>query len=149
MNATSQAVTIEVTTKIAHLAVLFRAEFPNARVDLKPWLADYKTQCQLDPHSIDLNFYFPKRQAGLNCSCVLMQVHFSKGLLLPTCQLSTIEACAFAFTEPQWQFSTQDWQFTGHGLPDDENQERFQYLINRVLELFHSPPVSTLSRLSY
>ncbi|MGD1904416.1 MAG: hypothetical protein ACFB0C_00305 [Leptolyngbyaceae cyanobacterium] len=149
MNATSQAVTIEITTKIAHLAVLFRAEFPNAQVDLKPWLEDYQTLCQLDPHSIDLNFYFPKRQAGLNCSCILMQVQFSKGLLLPTCQVSTIEACAFASVEPQWQFSTQDWQFMGQDLPDDENQERFQYLINRILELFHSTPVSTPFHLSY
>ena len=75
MNATSQAVTIEITTKIAHLAVLFRAEFPNAQVDLKPWLEDYQTLCQLDPHSIDLNFYFPKRQAGLNCFDSGLAVH--------------------------------------------------------------------------
>ncbi|MBE7385450.1 MAG: hypothetical protein F6J95_029130 [Leptolyngbya sp. SIO1E4] len=40
MNAASQAITLELTSKIAHLAVLFRAEFPDARVDLSPWQPD-------------------------------------------------------------------------------------------------------------
>ncbi|NER85209.1 MAG: hypothetical protein F6K42_38045 [Leptolyngbya sp. SIO1D8] len=60
MNATSQAITPELSIKIAHLAVLFRAQFPDSQIDLNPWLTDSKTQSQLDPYSIDLSFYLPK-----------------------------------------------------------------------------------------
>ncbi len=59
MNAESQAITLEITSKIAYLAVLFRAEFPRVEADLQPWLTDAYTQDQLDPHSIDLSFFFP------------------------------------------------------------------------------------------
>lgn len=136
MNATSQAITFDLTSKIAHLAVLFRAEFPEARVDLNPWITDTKTQHHLDPHSIDLSFHFPKRNIGLACSCVLMQVHFSGGLLLPDCQLGTIEASGFDNMKQQWRFSTEDGEFTGIFTPSEDYQTRFRYLITRIMLLF-------------
>ena len=139
MNASSQAITPELTSKIAHLAVLFRAEFPDSRVDLSPWLTDPKTQCQLDPYSIDLSFYLPRHNNVLACRCVLMQVHFSKDLLLPTCQLKAIRASGYHCTERQWQFSTADWAFEGIFIPEIEHQERFNCLINRIFKLFKHP----------
>ena len=71
MNATSQAITPELASKIAHLAFLFRAEFSGSTVDLSPWLTDEQTQSQLDPHSIDLSFYLPQNLRVLACQCVL------------------------------------------------------------------------------
>lgn len=139
MNAVSHAITLELTSKIAHLAILFRAEFPNATVDLSPWLTDQGTQSYLDPNSIDLSFFFPKRNIGLECQCVLMLVHFSEELLLPTCQLSTIEASGFDQQQQQWQFSTADGEFTGLILPSREHQCRFKHLVNRIFELFQCP----------
>ncbi|MEO0539183.1 MAG: hypothetical protein AAF215_35690 [Cyanobacteria bacterium P01_A01_bin.123] len=136
MNATSQAITVDLTSKIAHLAVLFRAEFPEARVDLSPWLTDTKTQRQLDPHSIDLSFHFPKRNDGLACSCVLIQVHFSGGLLLPDCQLRTIEASGFDRMKQQWRFSTEGGEFMGIFVPAKDYETRFRYLITRIMLLF-------------
>lgn len=139
MNATSQAVTPELASKIAHLAVLFRAAFPDSQVDLSPWLTDAKTQSQLDPHSIDLSFYPPRRDGGLTCQCVFIQVHFSDNLLQSTCQLSMIKAHGYICTEQQWQFSTQDWAFTGLSTPKFEHQERFNRLIGQIFELFRHP----------
>ena len=139
MNAASQAITLELTSKIAHLAVLFRAEFPDARVDLSPWLTDSKTQGQLDPHSIDLSFYFLRLNIGLECQYVLLQVHFSEEPLLPTRQLSVIKASGYKGTEQHWQFSTEAGEFSGIFPPDREHQARFKHLISRVFELFKCP----------
>ncbi|NEQ83285.1 MAG: hypothetical protein F6K26_24675 [Moorea sp. SIO2I5] len=146
MNATSQAITPELATKIAHLAVLLRAEFSGSTVDLSPWLTDEKTQYQLDPHSIDLSFYLPRDIEVLACECILMQVHFSESLLLPTCQLRTVEACAYICTEQQWQFSTEDWRFVGLSTPNIEDQARFNQLIDRIFELFKHPNQVNTSR---
>lgn len=139
MNAISQAITPELSIKIAHLAVLFRAEFPDSQIDLSPWLTDSKTQSQLDPYSIDLSFYLPKGCSVLACHCVFMQAHFSEDLLQPTCRLNTIQAVGYRCTERQWQFSTEDWTFVGLSIPENEHQERFKHLIHRILEFFQYP----------
>jgi len=139
MNAASQAVTIELTSKIAQLAVLFRAEFADVMVDLNPWLTDTKTQQQLDPHSIDLSFHFPKRHVGLACRCILLQVQFSEGLLQPTCQLTCVEANGYQHGDPQWAFSTANGQFTGAYLPLEEYQQRLRNVISQIFRLFEYP----------
>ena len=139
MNAASHAVTVELTSKIAHLAVLFRAEFAEVRVDLNPWLTDSKTQRQLDPHSIDLSFFFPKRHLGLACNCILLKVRFSEGLLRPTCQLTHVEADGYDHVNPQWSFSTISGQFTGESPPLPEYQARFRTVVDRILQLFEYP----------
>ena len=139
MNAASHAVTVELTSKIAHLAVLFRAEFAEVRVDLNPWLTDSKTQRQLDPHSIDLSFFFPKRHLGLACNCILLKVRFSEELLQPTCKLTHVEADGYNHVEPQWSFSTIAGQFTGECPPLPEYQARFRAVIDRILRLFEHP----------
>ena len=139
MNAASHAVTVELTSKIAHLAVLFRAEFAEVRVDLNPWLTDTNTQRQLDPHSIDLSFFFPRRHRGLACNCILLKVGFSEGLLRPTCQLTHVEADGYAHLNPQWSFSTSSGKFTGECLPMPEYQTRFRTVIDQIWRLFEYP----------
>lgn len=139
MNATNHAVTVALTSKIAHLAVLIRATFADVRVDLKPWLTDTATQRQLDPHSIDLSFYFPKRHGGMACRCVLLQVRFSEGLLQPGCCLTHVQANGYDHADPQWMFSTVDGQFSGSCPPDQDYQIRFQQMVSQIFHLFESP----------
>ena len=139
MNATSHAVTVELTSKIAQLAVLLRAEFVDVRVDLTPWLTDTKTQQQLDPHSIDLSFFFPKHHVGLACNCILLKVRFSEGLLQPTCKLTSVEADGYRHVEPQWIFSTESGQFTGINVPLEEYQGRLRNVIGQIFRLFEYP----------
>ena len=139
MNAVSQAITPELASKIAYLAVLFRAEFCDARVDLSPWLTDTETQRQLDLHSIDLSFHFLTGNLGLACDCVLMQIHFSEGLLKPTCQLLAVETHGYRRTQQQWQFSTASRGFEGKYLPEQEYQARFRKLVHQIVKLFEFP----------
>ena len=139
MNAASQAITFELASKIAYLAVLFRTEFCNAQVDWNPWLTDTETQRQLDPYSIDLSFHFSKKNAGLVCGCVLMQVQFSEEVLLSTCRLLDVEARGYNFAELQWEFSTASGRFSGNCLPDQEYQSRFRKLVGQIIKLFERP----------
>jgi len=139
MNAASHAITVELTSKIAQLAVLFRAEFAEVMVDLNPWLTDAKTQQQLDPHSIDLSFFFPKHHIGLACNCILLKVRFSEGLLQPTCQLTHVEADGYQHVDPQWAFSTASNQFTGNCVPIVEYQVRLRNVIDQTFRLFEYP----------
>jgi hypothetical protein len=138
MNAVTQAGSFELASKIAHLAVLFRAEFPNAEVDLRPWLTDPETQCQLDPRSIDISFHFPMSHSGLGCRCVLVLVYFSDDLAMPGCTLSRIEAGGFDQGEKQWEFSSETNQFAGPCQPVSDYQDRFRYLVKRLKCLFRS-----------
>lgn len=139
MNATSHARTLELTRKIAQLAVLFRAEFTDAEVDLNPWLTDRVTQCQLDPHSIDLSFYFPKHHLGLHCHCILLQVKFSEALVQRTSQLTQIEAHGFNYSSLQWFFDTYTGNFVGKYPPQKEHQVRFQDFVAKIFTLFDRP----------
>ncbi|MEM6592786.1 MAG: hypothetical protein AAGF66_13010 [Cyanobacteria bacterium P01_H01_bin.119] len=147
MNASSQAITPELASKIAYLAVLFRTAFPGSTVDLTPWLSDAETQCQLESCSIDLSFYLPQKVELLACRCILMQVHFSEDLLAANCQIETVQAYGYSgqiYPEEQWQFSTTDWAFAGPSLPRGEHQERFKSLVNSIFRLFeHTNQVNT------
>lgn len=139
MNAASHAITVALTSKIAHLAVLIRATFADVQVDLSPWLMDTKTQRQLDPYSIDLSFYFPKRHIGMECRCILLEVCFSEGLLQSHCNLTHIEAKGYDYTDLQWMFSTRKGGFSGACPPNQESQIRFQEMINQIFQLFERP----------
>lgn len=137
MNAATQAFTIELASKIANLASLFRTEFPGVRVDLSPWHYEPQTQAHLDPHSIDLSFFFSSYCIGMGCYCVLMQVHFSESLRQPTCELREIEVHAFDRRRlKRWQFSSEYSLFEGMSLPDLDYQERFRHAIDRMMLLF-------------
>lgn len=54
MNASIQALSISLVSKIAHIPVIIQTEFPSAVVDFSPWLTDETTQQKFDPTSIDL-----------------------------------------------------------------------------------------------
>ncbi|MEM1311409.1 MAG: hypothetical protein AAF827_22900 [Cyanobacteria bacterium P01_D01_bin.6] len=139
MNAASHAITVNLTSKIAQLAVLFRAEFADVRVDLNPWLTDTQTQRQLDPHSIDLSFFFSRKHCGLACNCIFLQVRFSEGLLQPTCHLTHIEANGYQNVEEQWAFSTASGYFTGACTPIEEYQARLRNIMSKIFQLFEYP----------
>ena len=59
MNAAEQAQGLFITSKIAAVVNLFKAQFPDAKADLTPWQMDANAQSQVDPHSIDIGFHLP------------------------------------------------------------------------------------------
>ena len=140
MNATDQAQTPELASKIASLVTLFREEFPDAYPDLSPWLLDDMTQSLLDPHSIDVSFQFPGWHPTCRGHCVLMQVRYADQPQSPDATVLGIEAMGYSYETRQWHLSTiGDWCFEGSTPPTLAAQEKIKRFCRGVFQLLHHP----------
>lgn len=140
MNANQQAKSIELVSKIASLEVIFRREFSEANADFNPWSSDNTTQNIADPNSIDISFSFPGEHSGFHSRCILIQIRFSRGLLVANSRIIGIEASGYNYQGEQWHFSTiGDWQFEGVNQPISFCQEKFRRFCRQVFILFKYP----------
>ena len=76
MNASERAKSLEFATKIASVVTLFKAQFPDAKADLKPWKNDPDTRELVDPDSIDIGFHFPGWSRRYQSNSILVQIRF-------------------------------------------------------------------------
>lgn len=137
MNAAEQAKGLEATTKIAAIVNLFKAEFPDAKVDLKPWRGDPQTQEWIDPHSIDLGFHFPGWSRRLQSNSILVQIRFYQDSTETKQRLIGLETAGFNHQGQAWRLSTVDnWQFLGHSLPVEDCQAKLKHFCRQVFILF-------------
>lgn len=139
MNAAEQAIGLEVTTKIAAVVTVFKAQFPDAKADLKPWANDPDTQELVDPDSIDIGFHLPGWSRSLQSRSVLVQIRFHHDPLLQTRRAIGVEAAGFTNLGEQWRLSTiENWRFVGDTQPTDEVKEKLKLFCRQVFELFNS-----------
>jgi hypothetical protein len=153
MNASEQAHGLDLATKIAAIVNLFKAEFPDAKADLKPWTNDPQTRKLIDPDSIDLGFHFPGWSRRFQCNSILVQIRFYQDLSEPTesdreaytelnrdrskHRLIGLETAGFSHQGQVWQFSTvETWQFVGKSQPVAEVQQKLRTFCRQVFELF-------------
>ncbi len=138
MNAAEQATSLETASKIATITNLIKTDFPDARVDLKPWANDPDTRELIDPDSIDIGFHFPGRSRLFQCRSVLIQIRFHLDLETQVRRAIGIEAAGFDHKGKQWQFSTvQNWTVEGEGQPAPESAARLKAFCQRVLAIFN------------
>ncbi|MBW4441575.1 MAG: hypothetical protein KME10_10145 [Plectolyngbya sp. WJT66-NPBG17] len=138
MNAAEQATSLETASKIATITNLIKTDFPDARVDLKPWANDPDTRELIDPDSIDIGFHFPGRSRLFQSRSVLIQIRFHLDSEMHVRRAIGIEAAGFDHKGKQWQFSTiQNWAFDGDGQPAPEASTRLKAFCQRVLEIFN------------
>ncbi|MEL7038866.1 MAG: hypothetical protein AAFO04_25145 [Cyanobacteria bacterium J06592_8] len=138
MNAAEQANNLEVASKIASVVNLFKGQFPDVRVDLKPWMNDPDTQELVDPDSIDIGFHFPGRSRLMQSRCVLMQIRFYQDPLEGYRRAIGVEAAGYDHTGQQWKVSTVDtWSFEGTTQPDSESASKLKLFCRQVFELFN------------
>ncbi|MGF1478789.1 MAG: hypothetical protein ACFB4I_04795 [Cyanophyceae cyanobacterium] len=138
MNASEQANGLEVTTKIAAIVNLFKAQFPDTKADLKPWKTDPETQNLVDPDSIDIGFHFPGWNQRIHCRSILVQIRFHQDPLEDSCRLIGIETAGFNHQGQAWQLSTVDnWQLIGSYQPAADVGERLRCFCRGVFELFN------------
>ena len=138
MNAAEQAIGLEVTTKIAAVVNLFKAQFPDAKADLKPWTNDADTRELVDPDSIDIGFHFPGWSRSAQCRSILVQIRFYDDPLAGTRRAIGLEASGFTHLGEQWRLSTiENWQFVGTVQPAHEVMEKLKYFCCQVFELFN------------
>ena len=145
MNAAQQATNIALASKIASAVSLFRSEFPDAKVDLKPWAEDIDTQELVDPDSIDFSFHFPGWSRRWQSRSILVQMRFcedamtiSDGIFeLTTRNFIGLEIAGFDYRGKQWRLSTvSDWQFEGDLQPQPEIADKLKEFCRQIFELF-------------
>ena len=138
MNAAEQAIGLEVATKIAAVVNLFKAQFPDAKADLKPWANDPDTRELVDPDSIDIGFHLPGWSPKLQSRSVLVQIRFYQDPLTETRRAIGIEAAGFTNLGEQWRMSTiQNWEFVGEKQPIEEMKEQLKEFCRQSFELFN------------
>ena len=138
MNAAEQAIGLEVATKIAGVVNLFKAQFPDARADLKPWANDPDTRDLVDPDSIDIGFHLPGWSRSLQSRSVLVQIRFYEDPIEKIRRAIGIEAAGFTHLGEQWRLSTvENWRFVGATQPSDELKEKLKLFCRQSFELFN------------
>ena len=137
MNAAQQATDIILASKIAAIVSLFCREFPDAKVDLKPWAKDRETQQLVDPDSIDLSFHFPGWSRGWQSRSILVQILFYDDKIESTHNPIGIEVAGFDSWGKKWRLSTiHNWQFEGELQPNPEIAEQLREFCRQTLALF-------------
>jgi hypothetical protein len=145
VNAAQQATDITLTSKIASAVSLFRSEFPDAKVDLKPWADDSDTQELVDPDSIDFSFHFPGWSRRWQSRSVLVQIRFNDDpIAIDDNRTSNsmrnfigLEIAGFDYRGKQWRLSTvSDWQFEGDLQPQPEIADKLKQFCRQIFELF-------------
>ncbi|WP_445247764.1 hypothetical protein [Microcoleus sp. OTE_8_concoct_300] len=139
MNAAEQARNIEVASKIAAVVNLFKSEFPDTKVDLKPWMNDEDTRELVDPDSIDIGFHFPGRSRLLQSRSILIQIRFYQDPVEGSRRAIGVEVAGYDHTGQQWRFSTvENWSFFGQTEPAAESAQKLKDFCREIFGLFNS-----------
>ena len=139
MNAAEQAIGLSVATKIAALVNLFKAHFPDAKADLKPWANDRDTRSLTDPDSIDVGFHLPGWSRSLQSRSVLVQIRFYDDPASDSRRAIGVEAAGFTHLGEQWAaLNIDSWQFRGQVEPAPAVQEKLRQFCRQVFELFNA-----------
>ncbi|MGF1460971.1 MAG: hypothetical protein ACFBSG_18330 [Leptolyngbyaceae cyanobacterium] len=137
MNAAEQAISIEFTSKIATVVRIFKLEFPDLRVDLKPWTSDRDTRSLVDPDSVDIGLHFPGVSRLFQCRSLLLQIRFYEDPDSQLKRLIGMEVGGYDHRGKRWTFSTiHQWSFIGDVVPDKAVGDRLKKCCQQVFEVF-------------
>jgi hypothetical protein len=143
VNASEQALGLEVATKIAAVVNLFKIQFPDAKADLKPWANDPDTRELVDPDSIDIGFHLPGWSRRFQSRSMLIQIRFYDDPLAASRRAVLgsaigLEVVGFTHLGEQWRLSTVEaWRFVGEKQPVDEVKAQLKEVCRQILELFN------------
>ena len=142
VNAAEQAINVQLATKIATIVNLFKAKYPAARSDLKPWLNNSDTRKLLDPDSIDVGFHFPGVSWRLKVRSILFQIRLYEDPIDGDLRAIGIEASGHDYKGERWRFSTvENWQFVGDTIPMDDGAEKLREFSRQTLDVFNKKPL--------
>ncbi len=143
MNAAEQAKNFEVASKIATIVNLFKSQFPDVRVDLKPWMNDPDTLDLVDPDSIDIGFHLPGRSRSLESRCLLVQIRLYQDPIEAYHRAIGVEVAGYDHRGEQWKLSTVGgWRFVGNTQPTTESGAKVKYFCRQIFELFNNNDVA-------
>ena len=137
MNASERATGLDTASKIATVVNLFKAEFPDAKADLKPWKNDPHTRELIDPDSIDIGFHFPGWSRRFQSNSILVQIRLHQDSLDNQERLIGLEVAGFSHQGQAWRLSTIEyWQFMGKNQPGEDVKQKLKLFCRQVFELF-------------
>jgi hypothetical protein len=137
VNAAERALGVGIATKIASVVNLFRAEFPDAKADLKPWRYDADTAEWVDPDSIDIGFHLPGWSPRFQSRSMLVQIRFFMDPLEQVQKFIGIETAGFNHEGEAWRLSTiAQWQLVGNYEPAKDVCDRLKRFSEKAFELF-------------
>ena len=135
MNAAEQATSIEFASKIATVVYLFKSEFPDLRVDLKPWTKESDTRSLVDPDSVDIGLHFPGLSRLFHCRSFLVQIRFHDDADSCTKRVIGIEVGGYDHRGKQWTLSTIDqWSFAGTVVPERAAGDRLKHCCRQIFD---------------
>ena len=138
MNAAEQVNNFEIASKVAAVVNLFKYEFPDVKVDLKPWMNDPDTRKHVDPDSIDIGFHFPGRSRSFQSRSILIQIRFHQDPLEGYRRAIGVEAGGYDHQGQQWRFSTvENWRFVGATSPVQDVADKLKQFCRQTFELFN------------
>ncbi len=138
MNASEQAINLELASKIATVVNLFKFEFPDAKSDLKPWKNDPETRELVDPDSIDIGFHFPGISKSWRSRSVLIQIRFYQDPVSNLRRAIGVEVAAFDHRGEAWRLSTIDnWSIVGASMPSSQVADKLKLICRQILEVFN------------
>ncbi|MEB3350099.1 MAG: hypothetical protein VKO00_08775 [Cyanobacteriota bacterium] len=138
MNAADQAQSLDLTQAIATVITLFRAEFPAARANLRPWRDDPLTRAFDEPETLDFSLHFPGWSPRLQCRSLLVQLRLEE---VPGSgarpRLLGVLVRGLTYDAERWRLATLgDWQPSGSHLPSEAVVEQLQQICRQLFELF-------------
>jgi len=137
MNASAQALSVNIVSKIANISTIVQEQLPPAIVDFSPWILSEQEQKQFDPDSIDIAFSFSTWQPPLSCGCLLLQVYFSGDIQSPARTLRKIKLTGHDHNGQHWRFSTHaNCQFSGSCMPSPDGQQQLKTVVGQLHTLF-------------
>lgn len=143
VNAAEQAKNFQVASKIASVVNLFKSQFADVKVDLKPWMNDPDTLELVDPDSIDIGFHLPGRSRSLESRCLLVQIRLYQDPIEAYSRAIGVEVAGYDHRGEQWKLSTVGgWRFVGNTQPTTESAAKLKYFCRQIFELFNNDDVA-------
>ena len=141
MNAADQARNLELAQVIAAVAVLFRRQFPDARVNLTPWRDDPQTRAWAEAESVDLSFHFPGWNPRNQCRSMLVQLRLDGAPATARPRLLGAVIRGLTTESERWRLATLgDWGVSGSHLPSGAVVDKLQAFCRQLFDLFEAPP---------
>ena len=134
MNASSNVSDIDIASKIASTATLFRKYFPEANVSFSPW-DNISENDGLD--TIDFSFNFPGWSPCLECRAILLQLRISNNKKSGVPQLLGVVMKGMILPEERWRVATVGtWEMTGNHLPQKAQKDNLFLVCRELYKLF-------------
>jgi hypothetical protein len=142
MNAADQAHSLDIAQAIAAVVALFRARFPAARPNLRPWRDDPLTRAFDERETLDFSLHFPGWSPRLQCRSLLVQLRLEE---VPGSgarpRLLGVVVRGLTYDAERWRLATLgDWQPSGTHLPQEAVVDQVQQICRELFVLFPGTP---------